>query len=132
MSDIEPTSPIARPPRLPEVTAFVDGGQVVGSGSLLIEKSQKILLQYGSVKIELSFEFDGGEHGVKGKVLNDGEKLNITLLNFDNPLGTAYGPAVVGNTFGRELKISIYVETLQPKLQNVSYSLYLGDDVGEQ
>jgi hypothetical protein len=108
----------------------VGGREVVGSGSLIThEGDSNAELQHGSLSFQLTFATQpGGQPLVEGTAV--GKSLKLTLMNFDNPLGTGWS-SEVGTVGGKKLFLALYVSTIgdpEKRQRSIMYTFTKGGD----
>ncbi len=106
----------------------VGGREVVGTGVIVTHHGDiEIDLAYENLTYRLIFKEVGQESaGISAEVF--GDRLEITLKNFNQPLGTAWF-GDIGNVSGRKLYLSLMVHALgegETITRSISYTFTLG------
>jgi hypothetical protein len=109
------------------MSVIVDDKEVVESGSVVFEDGWvKVSVQ--DIIVEFSFEtnFESEEQKVIGKNVGDKE-LQLTLVNFNNPLGTAFSNQI-GDIENKPLYLAFYIFALgeERKFRLLHYTFSLG------
>lgn len=71
-----------------QVRQFIDGKEVIDSGSFIIPAASNGAIEIGSVRYQIAFQSDGGDpsfNAAPGGLLG---AMRLVFSNFDNPLGT--------------------------------------------
>ena len=126
--DSEDPKLVALPSRIP-VAVSVDGAEVIASGTVIARPTQQPVIKIADLSYRLAFEDTKKEHAVRLEQSAEKE-LTIFLVGFSNPLGTSANFLGVGTVMGQPLRLSLYVEAIDSKVKVISYTAYLGGDIG--
>lgn len=106
-----------------------DNGEVLASGAVIAFDDESIKFHLDDLLIRFQFQrdLDNKEQSIKYEKAGDKELL-ITLINFDNQLGTGnYNPVKIGNFRNKELYLNFIVYALGTKKIGhvLNYTWYL-------
>ncbi|MEZ4788522.1 MAG: hypothetical protein R2811_00730 [Flavobacteriales bacterium] len=112
-----------------DVTIGTDNGEVLASGSVIAFDNESIRFRLDDLLIRFELKNDSESKEQNIKYVKEGDKeLLVTLVNFDNPLGTGnYNPIKVGTLRSKDLYLNFIVHALGTKKigHMLSYTWYL-------
>lgn len=115
-----------------DVTIKVGDYEVFSNGTVIVPESEKLLFEFNGLKIQIAFETRPNEEPKVSSSAEQGQCLNITLINFDNSLGIGLtSPVKIGYVNGKDLYLLFIVHSVGEKGAKMCSYTWLTKKKGE-
>jgi len=104
--------------------------EILASGSVITFRSEPLRIRFAGLALVLKFQTDDKKKGTRMHGHADGKELQLTLTNFNSPLGSGTSePIRIGTLGGKNLYLNFRVYALNNAAdKTVHYTIYALDE----